>query len=202
MRDRMMRSVVILGLSFLGAWGAGGSCFADVYTIDPAHSSLGFAAKHLMVSTVTGEFTGYSGTVQFDPTDPAKTEVSVTIEVKSIDTRVPDRDKHLKGTDFFDAETFPQITFKSTGVTEVKMKNGYVILGDLTMHGVTQKISIPATIEGPIKSPFGTEVIGVSAEFTINRQDYGISYNKQLDNGGWMVSNDVKISVNLEASKK
>ena len=173
-----------------------GAIAAEVYQIDPEHSSLSFAVKHLTVSTVTGQFTDYRGMIQYDPADPSTFMVDVDIKSSSIDTRQQQRDKHLKSADFFDAEKYPAITFKS------KKLSGSTITGDLTMHGVTKEISIPVSISGPVNSPMGGKVIGISAETTINRQDFGISWNKTLDSGGYMVSDEVKIMVNIEAGNK
>jgi len=186
-------------VSFLLSGGRAGA--ADTFQIDRAHSSLGFAVKHLTVSTVKGEFTDYSATIQFDPKDPSAFVAEVNIKTSSIDTRQQKRDEHLRSADFFDAEKFPTISFKSKKV-QGNEAGSYVITGDLTMHGVTKEISIPVMISGPVKGPMGGDVIGLSGETTINRQDFGISWNKALDSGGWMVGDEVKISVNLEAHKK
>ena len=172
----------------------------ETYQIDRAHSSLGFAVKHLTVGTVNGEFTDYFGTIQFDKADPAVFAAEVNIKTASIDTRQKQRDDHLRGADFFDAEKFPVVSFKSKKLTA--QGNTYLLTGDLMMHGVTKEISIPLTISGPVKSPMGGEVIGLSAETTINRQDFGVSWNKALDSGGYVVGDEVKISVNIEAHKK
>ena len=213
-------------LSVFVLWPGRFAAAADSYQIDSAHSSFGFSVKHLTVSTVTGEFTDYSGTIQFDPKDPSAFMSEVTIKTASIDTRQKERDHHLRSADFFDAEKFPVISFKSKKLTpgsgalekprdptvgapgladtmNPQLFIGvYRLTGDLTMHGVTKEISIPVMISGPVKSPMGGEVIGLSGETTINRQDFGISWNKALDSGGWMVGDEVKISVNLEAHKK
>ncbi len=173
---------------------------AEVYEIDPAHSSLNFAVKHLTVSTVTGQFIDYSGTIQYDPAEASSFMSEVNIKASSIDTRQEKRDAHLKSADFFDVEKYPAITFKSKRLTA--QGGSYAITGDLTMHGVTKEISIPVIISGPVNSPMGAKVIGLSGETTINRQDFGISWNKTLDSGGFMVSDEVKITVNIEAGNK
>ncbi|HLD70154.1 MAG TPA: YceI family protein [Candidatus Omnitrophota bacterium] len=188
----------VLMVSFLLSGGRAGA--ADIFQIDRSHSSIGFALKHLTISTVTGEFTDYSGTIQYDAKDPAAFTAEVMIQAATIDTHQKKRDDHLRGADFFDTEKFPIISFKSKKCASDA--NGYLLTGDLTMHGVTKEISIPLTISGPVKSPMGSDVIGVSAETTINRQDFGVSWNKALDTGGFMVGDEVKISVNLEAHKK
>ena len=214
----------ILMVSCLSAFSRASA--ADTYQIDRAHSSLGFAVRHLTVSTVNGEFTDYSGTIQFDKADPSMFTAEVNIKTASIDTRQKQRDDHLRGADFFDAEKFPEISFKSKklspcsgalekprdptapmpGLADATNPQLFIgvfrLTGDLTMHGVTKEISILLTIAGPVKGPMGGEVIGLSAETTINRQDFGVSWNKALDSGGYVVGDEVKISVNLEAHKK
>ena len=172
---------------------------ADIYTIDGVHSQIGFAVKHLTVSTVKGSFSDYAGAITFDVVDPSAIKTDVTIQVNSINTQNEKRDGHLKSADFFDAEKFPTITFKSTGAT--KSGDAYTITGDLTMHGVTKSISIPCTIAGPVKGMQGDDVIGLSGQTTINRQDFGISWNKTLDEGGYVVSDEVAVTVDIEAHK-
>ncbi len=188
---------VVLSLNF---WTTGGFA-ADTYQIDPIHSSLGFAVQHLMVSTVKGEFTEYAGTIEFDQKNPSAFTASVRIQSASIDTRNKQRDGHLKTGDFFDAEKFPEIVFKSKKLEPIE-GNEYMLTGDLTIRGITKEISIPLSIAGPVNSPMGGQVIGLSGETTINRQDFGVSWNKALDSGGYVVSDEVKILVNIEASHK
>ena len=175
-------------------------CAADEYALDNAHSSIGFAVKHLMVSTTKGEFTDYAGTIQFDPENIEATAVDVTIQATSIDTRVVKRDDHLRSPDFFDVEKFPTVTFKSKSVT--KSGEGFVMTGDLTIHGVTKETAIPCTISGPVQSPSGAMVIGITGETKINRQDFGLTWNKTLDQGGYVVDDEVNILVSVEAQKK
>lgn len=174
--------------------------FAEIYTIDPAHSEIGFAVKHMTVSTVKGSFPEVAGAIQFDPANPTQTTAEAVIQVASINTQVAKRDEHLRSPDFFDAEKYPTITFKTTAVTEGE--TGYTLVGDLTIHGTTKNVSIPCVINGPVKAPNGTEVIGLSGETTINRQDFGVLWNKTLDTGGFVVSNDVVVTVNIEAKRQ
>ncbi len=154
-----------------------------------------------MVSTVKGEFTDYTGTIQFDKADLSAFAAEVTIQSASIDTRNQERDKHLKSGDFLDAEKFPEIIFQGKKL-ELVEGDDYMLTGDLTIRGVTKEISIPVTIAGPVNSPFGTKVIGFAGETKINRQDFGVSWNKALDTGGYVVSDEVKILVNVEAGYK
>lgn len=173
---------------------------ADEYSIDKAHSTVGFSAKHLMVSKTNGMFKEYDGAITFDPNDLAASKIEMTVQAASIDTRNEQRDGHLKSPDFLDAEKFPTLTF----VTKSIAKEGevYNLTGDLTIKGVTKEITIPAEISGPVNSPMGGTAIGIAANFKINRQDYGVSFNKTMDNGGFVVSDDVTIDVTIEAYKK
>ncbi len=168
----------------------------DTYTIDPAHTTFGFTVKHMMISNVPGEFDKFDGQIIYSPTDLANSKADVTIDVPSINTRVDRRDMDLKGPNFFDAAKFPTITFVSTKFTPT------AITGNLTMKGVTKEITIPVTISGPVKTMMGGQAIGITGFVTINRQDYGISYNKVLDQGGVAVSNDVAITISIEADQK
>ena len=183
---------VIFGLVFL----TGQATAASVYDFDKAHSKLEFSVKHLMVSNVKGEFTDYEGTINFDPDNLADSRVDVVIQAKSVDTRIEARDKHLKGPEFLDTDKFQTIAFKSAKI--LKSGDIYNIVGDLTIHGVTQEIEIPVTISGPVNSPMGGTVIGISGETTINRQKFGVAFSKTMDNGGLLVDDFVKIIVNVE----
>ncbi len=173
---------------------------ADEYSIDKTHSTIGFSAKHLMVSKTTGMFKDYDGVIMFDPNDLAASKIEMTIQAASIDTRNEQRDGHLKSADFLDAEKFPALTFMTK--TIAKEGDVYNLTGDLTIKGVTKEITIPAEISGPVNSPMGGEAIGITANFKINRQDYGVSFNKTMDNGGFVVSDDVTVDVTIEAYKK
>jgi len=172
---------------------------ADTFNIDKSHSSIMFAVKHMVVSKVKGEFNEYSGTILYDEADVTKSSVEVTIKTASIDTKDQKRDDHLRSPDFFDAEKHPEITFKSKRVE--KAKDGFVAVGDLTMHGVTKEITIPFEITGVINDPWGNTRMGVSAELELNRQDYGVSWSQKLDTGGLVVGDDVGIEIEIEAIK-
>jgi polyisoprenoid-binding protein YceI len=168
------------------------------YQIDPRHSAAGFAVTHLMISTVRGEFHGINGTVLLDDKDITKSSVSVTLDATTVDTREPDRDKDLKSPNFFDVAQYPTITFKSTKVEQAgpdKLK----ITGDLTIHGVTKQVVLDATVpKAPIKDPWGLQRTAVSATTKINRQDFGVKWNKTLDGGGVVVSDEVNINLDVE----
>jgi len=169
---------------------------ASGWTIDPAHSSARFSIKHMMISNVNGSFGKVSGNVQYDGKNLPKADVDATIDVASIDTNEPKRDEHLKSKDFFDVEKYPTITFKSKKITTTN--DGFKILGVLTMHGVSKDITLDAEPMGPIVNAHGKTRTGTSATAKINRKDFGISYHQTLDNGGAMVGDDVKITLDVE----
>lgn len=172
---------------------------AGGWTIDPAHSSARFAIRHMMISNVNGSFGKVTGNVQYDGKNLPKANVEATIDVNSIDTNEPKRDEHLRSKDFFDAEKYPTITFKSKKV--IQDKEGFKILGTLTMHGVSKDVTLDAEPMGPIVNAHGKTRTGTSATTKINRKDFGISYNAALDNGGAMVGDDVKITLDVEMVK-
>ena len=168
------------------------------WQIDPKHSDAGFAVTHLMISTVRGEFHGINGTVVLDDKDISKSAVNVTIDATSVDTREPDRDKDLKGPNFFDVAKYPTFTFKSTKVESAgtgKLK----VTGDLTIHGVTK--SVVLDVDGPkppIKDPWGLQRSAVSATTKINRKDFGVNWAKTMDTGGAIVGDEVSITLDVE----
>lgn len=172
---------------------------ADTYEIDKAHSRIGFAVKHMMVATTRGEFKDYTGEWKVDLKDLSKSSIKVVIQVASIDTAEPKRDEHLCTGDFFDAAAFPTISFTSTKIA--KKKDGYEAFGDLTIKDVTKKVVIPFVLNGPIETSWGFTAIGIEGALTINRQDFNVTYNQLLDNGGLVVGNEVKIDLVLEGHK-
>ena len=174
---------------------AGLAFAADEYKIDPAHSAANFSVRHMLISTVHGRFSNVSGTIVFDEKDPSKSSVDAVIKADSINTDNEGRDKHLKSADFFETEKYPEITFKSKKVE--KRGNQWVALGTLTIKNVSKDVELPFEIH-KLETPRGT-LIGVGANTQINRQDYGVSWSRKLDNGGLAVSDDVKIELNLEA---
>ncbi len=171
----------------------------EEYVIDPAHSSINFAVPHLMISKVRGDFNQFEGKVLFNPNDLTNSSVQVNIKAVSINTESPDRDKHLRGADFFDIEKYPEITYVSKKIK--KQKNLSLCIGTLTMHGVSREVAIPFRILGQVKDPWGKERIVIEGSTLINRQDYGIRWNKAID-GGVLVGNEVKINLTVEAVKK
>jgi polyisoprenoid-binding protein YceI len=173
---------------------------AGDYKIDPMHSIIGFAIRHLEINWVEGRFKDFTGTIRYDDADITKSSVEFTAKVESIDTGVEPRDKHLRTADFFEVEKYPEMTFKSTRV-ERKGKMGGVLYGDFTLKGVTKQVSLPFTLTGAIKDPWGNTRFGVNAKTVINRRDFGITWGKPLDGGGLDVGNEVTINLQLEALK-
>lgn len=173
---------------------------ADVHTIDAGHSEVSFQVRHL-VTQVRGNFNDYEGTINLDPANLEKSSVDFRIKAASIDTNHADRDKHLRGEDFFFAEKHPEITFKSRSIKKAG-KDTYHVAGTLTMRGVSKEVTLPVTYLGAVKDPWGNEKAGFATEITLNRKDYGINWNAALDNGGFVLSDEVKVSINLETQKK
>ena len=173
----------------------------DIYKVDKAHSMTTFKVRHL-ISKVTGRFSDVDGTINFDRTTPQNSTVEFTIKAASIDTDNDSRDKHLRSADFFEVEKYPTITFKSTKIAPSATKDVYNVTGNLTMHGVTRQITLPVTFLGFGKDPWGNERAGFEMETTLNRKDYGINWNKALDQGGFLLADPVKITINLETVKK
>jgi polyisoprenoid-binding protein YceI len=192
----MMKTTLGIGLAALVASACAVNA-ADTYNIDPAHSSVGFAVTHMLINTVHGKFNEFSGSLTMDGTELK--EATGTIQAKSIDTGIDRRDNHLRSPDFFDSAKFPTITFKSKRAE--KQGNGTVLVGDFTMHGVTKEITLPVTVKGPIKDPWGNSRIGFQAQAKLNRRDYGLKYNQALETGGLVVSDEVELEINAEAVK-
>lgn len=171
------------------------------YEIDPAHSSVHFSVRHMMLSNVRGEFGKVSGTVKYDPQNPESSSVEATIDARSINTRDAQRDNHLKSADFLDVEKFPTLTFRSKKV-QITSSNGGKVTGDLTLHGVTREVTL--NVEGPtqeVKDPWGKQRIGASATAKLNRKDFGLTWNAALEAGGVMVGDEVKIEMDLELTR-
>ena len=179
---------------------ASSSLFAETFVVDKAHSEATFQVRHMM-SKVSGRFADFNGKMNLDRAKPSNSSVEFNIKTASVTTGEPDRDKHLQTADFFDAPKNPEITFKSTSIAATKKKDVYDVTGELTMRGVTKRVTIPVEFNGFGKDPWGNERAGFSLTTTVNRKDYGINWNKALDNGGFLVGDDVTINVNLEAQK-
>lgn len=171
------------------------------YQIDPAHSSINFAVRHMMINNVRGRFTEYSGTIRYDERDVTRSSVEFTARIASINTDVAARDEHLRSPDFFDAARFPEMTFRSTRI-ERRGAGEFTAHGDFTLHGVTRQLAIPFRLYGAVRDQRGNIRIGIEGRTTINRQDFGITWSRQMDGGGFVVANEVAIELVLEAMKR
>ena len=168
------------------------------FAIDKTHSEAAFQVRHL-ITKVRGRFADFGGSITFNDAQPAQSSVSFTIQAASIDTSTPDRDAHLRSEDFFAVDTYPTITFESTGITAAG-GNNYQVAGNLTMRGVTKAITIPMTLLGTAVDPWGNQKLAFEGEVTINRKDYGLNWNAALEAGGFLVGDDVKISLSIQAA--
>ena len=200
----MRKPLAVLALAFLAALALPGTAAVPAaatgtWNVDKAHSEIGFQVRHF-VSKVRGGFTDFTGAIRIDAGKPEASSVEFTIKVASIDTNEPKRDAHLKSPDFFDAEKFPEIRFVSKKVVK-KSDTSYDVVGDLTMRGVTKEVTLPVTFNGIVNDPWGLERAGFETAITLNRQDYGIKYNKVLDQGGVMLGDDVAVTISLEMIK-
>lgn len=183
---------------FIAAGLATSAPAAEVYTIDLSHSKIGFSVKHLGISMTSGQFGQAAAKITLDTANGDNSSLEAVIEAKSINTNDEKRDAHLRSADFFEVEKFPTITFKSTSVKA--NESLLTVTGDLTIKGVTKSITLPLALTGPIIHPFsGSKVIGLAGQTTINRQDFGVKWNKQMDQGGWIVGDEVLININIEA---
>ncbi len=173
----------------------------STWTIDPVHSSAEFRVRHLMISNVRGHFTGVTGTLTFDESNPTQSHVEATIDVASIDTRDPQRDTHLKSADFFDAGKYPTMAFRSSQVTR-RADGTLEVSGSLTIHGTSKEVEF--AVEGPtppMKDPWGNTRVGLSATTRINRRDFGLTWNAALETGGLMVGEEIGVTLELEFVK-
>ncbi|MFD7782524.1 YceI family protein [Streptomyces nojiriensis] len=171
------------------------------YVIDPAHSSIGFTVRHAMVTNVRGAFAEHEGTLHLDGADPARSTASIDVKIASVDTGIADRDGHLRSGDFFDAEAFPLMTFRST---EARQLGGdtYRITGELTIKDVTRPLSIDLEFNGSATDPYGNERVGFEGSAEILRSDWGLTWNAALEAGGVMVSDKVKLTFDISAIKQ
>ncbi|MDP9312466.1 MAG: YceI family protein [Chloroflexota bacterium] len=165
--------------------------------IDAAHSAIDFSVRHMMISTVRGSFAKFGGVVNLDEADPTRSSVEVQIDAASIDTRDAQRDAHLRGPDFFDVETYPYLTFKSTRIERVDETRAK-IFGDLTIRNVTREVVLDAEYNGQAKSPWGTTSAGFEAQTKISRKEWGLTWNAALETGGVLVGDEIKISIQIE----
>ncbi|HEX6508975.1 MAG TPA: YceI family protein [Chloroflexota bacterium] len=172
-----------------------------VWNFDPAHTSIEFKAKHMMVTTVKGQFKEVKGQILGDIEDPTSAEIDVEIDAASVDTRNEQRDAHLRSADFLETETYPTITYKSTRIERVGDEK-FKVYGNLTIRDVTREIDLDVKVNGHGKTPFGTEVVGISAEGSLNRKDFGLVWNVALETGGWLVGDTLKLDFEIEAVKQ
>jgi polyisoprenoid-binding protein YceI len=167
------------------------------YTIDPTHTTIGFTARHAMVTKVHGTFTDYTADIHYDENTPTNSRLSLVIKTHSIDTRNPDRDTHLKSNDFFDMANYPTITFTATDITKVSDED-LLVTGDLTIKGTTRNIAIPFTRTGTAVDPYGNTRVGFEGFTSINRKDWNVNWNAPLEAGGILVSD--KVTLNFDIS--
>jgi polyisoprenoid-binding protein YceI len=197
MLSRPLASVLALASMLAAPLGAR----AATWELDPAHSSVQFSVRHLMISNVKGEFTKLSGTITGDESAPTSARIDATIDTTSIDTRNAKRDDHVRGPDFLDTARFPTMTFRSSKI-EPAGDDRWKITGDLTLHGVTKPVVLDVTATAPRKDPWGKLRAGAQATTTINRQDFGVRYNSALEGGGVVVGDEVTITIDAEAVRK
>ena len=174
------------------------SATPTTWSIDPIHSLVEFSARHMMVATVKGRFTDVKGSLEFDPANLANSRVDVEIGAASITTGDAQRDGHLRSPDFLDVDNYPTISFVSTRV-EPRGEDRARIAGDLTIHGITREVVLDAELNGVGQSPFGKTVAGFTAHTSINRKDFGLNWNVALETGGWLVSDTIKVNLEIEA---
>jgi polyisoprenoid-binding protein YceI len=195
-------SRIILGATLAALLAVSSPAATTTWQIDPKHTAAGFAVKHLMISTVRGQFKGVTGTVTVDDQDISKSIVDVTIDATTVDTGEPARDKDLKSDHFFDVANYPSLTFKSKKVEQVSAGK-LRVTGDLTIHGITKQVVLD--VEGPsppIKDPQGNTRVAINASASVNRQDFGVKWNAGIDGGGVVVADQVSITIDAEMIKK
>jgi polyisoprenoid-binding protein YceI len=172
---------------------------ATTWQIDPAHTHVEFAVKHLMIATVRGRFSDVTGTVIVQDGDFSGAQIEATVGVASIDTRELQRDAHLKSPDFFEVDKYPTMTFRSRRVENASRDtNQYRLIGDLTLHGVTKEVALDVTLEGTAKDPYGNNRAGFSATGKLSRKDFGLGWNQLLETGGVVVGDEVKLSIDSQ----
>lgn len=175
---------------------------AGSWDIDPAHTEVGFKVRHMMVTNVRGNFHDVKGTLEFDESNVTRSSISVTIQAASIDTGVEKRDNHLRSPDFFDVAKYPTLTFKSKNFTKVA-DGEYKVTGSLTIHGVTREVVLDVEgLDFQAKDPWGNTIMGASASTSIKRKDYGLTWNKALETGGWLVGDRISILLDVELKKQ
>ncbi|WP_370646083.1 YceI family protein [Brachybacterium sp. ACRRE] len=177
------------------------SQLTGTWTVDPDHSRIGFSSRHAMVTKVRGAFNDVAGTIVFDEEDHNRSHVEVTVQMASIDTRSSARDEHLRSADFFDVETHPEMMFRSSRVEEVD-EGGFIVSGDLTIHGITRPMSIPLHFVGVDTDPFGNLRAGFEGTRRIDRRDWGVTWNTPLDSGGLLISDRISLEFEMSLIKQ
>lgn len=197
----MIRSAAAaLGVFTAISLGSAGSASASSWELDASHSVLGFSVKHMMISNVHGRFDKATGTLELDDKDITKSSVKIEIEVGSVNTNEAKRDGHLKSPDFFEADKFPKMTFKSKSIT--KAGNNFKVVGDLTIKNVTKEVTLDVELSAEAKDPWGNVKRGVTVSGKLNREDFGLTWNKALEAGGVLVGKDVSLTLDAEFNKK
>lgn len=171
------------------------------WTVDPAHSSIDFTIKHMMIAKVKGAFHQYEAEIEADPSDLTSAKIQFSVDLASIDTRNSDRDAHLRSADFLNVEQNPKMTFQSSNIVK-KSEGEYHVTGDLTLNGVTRSETFTVAFEGAGKDPWGNEKVGFSGHGSVKRSDFGLTYNAVLETGGVLIGDEVKFTIELEASKQ
>jgi polyisoprenoid-binding protein YceI len=198
MKNWISRTLIVLVVVIAAPLAAS----ADTWQIDPVHTTVGFSVRHMTISTVRGQFNKVAGTITANDNDPATAVIEATIDTASIDTHSPDRDSDLKSANFLDVAKYPTMTFKSKKI-EAAGPGKYNVVGDLTLHGVTKGITLAVEATGaPIKDPWGNMRAGATATTTINRKDFGLTWNKVIEAGGAVVGDAVAVEIDVEAVKK
>ncbi|HQR79731.1 MAG TPA: YceI family protein [Actinomycetota bacterium] len=174
--------------------------YSGTWTLDPAHTRIGFSARHAMVTKVRGSFTDFTGSLTLDAANPANSKATLTAQLASVDTGSPDRDAHLVSADFFDVANFPAMTFESTTVKQTD-DDEFVLVGELTIKDVTRPVEIEVELDGVVTDPFGNIRAGFEGEAEISRKDFGLTWNVALDAGGVLVSDKIKIQLDVSATK-
>ena len=198
MKNWISRTLIVLVVVIAAPLAAS----ADTWQIDPVHTTVGFSVRHMTISTVRGQFNKVAGTITANDNDPATAVIEATIDTASIDTHSPDRDSDLKSANFLDVAKYPTMTFKSKKI-EAAGPGKYNVVGDLTLHGVTKGVTLAVEATGaPIKDPWGNMRAGATATTTINRKDFGLTWNKVIEAGGAVVGDAVAVEIDVEAVKK
>jgi polyisoprenoid-binding protein YceI len=198
MKNWISRTLIVLVVVIAAPLAAS----ADTWQIDPVHTTVGFSVRHMTISTVRGQFNKVAGTITANDNDPATAVIEATIDTASIDTHSPDRDSDLKSANFLDVAKYPTMTFKSKKI-EAAGRGKYNVVGDLTLHGVTKEVTLAVEATGaPIKDPWGNMRAGATATTTINRKDFGLTWNKMIEAGGAVVGDAVAVEIDVEAVKK